>query len=279
MNYNFLIIGGDTRIASVAKILKEDGYNVKTFANEIKDSEIEEIEDIKDLKNSSKFNEYNIVISSIPLSKDGENVYCPNSSKKISIHELKEITKNRQLIAGKLDGKIDGYDALEDETLTILNTIPTAEGAIQVAMEETTYTISDLNVLVLGFGRVGKTLANKLKSLCSNVYVEARKPTDLAWINAYGYIGIDLQDLPNNLCKMDIIFNTVPEMILDKSKLILISKDALLVELASKPYGIDFEVAEKLGIKTKIASALPGKVAPDTAAKYIIEYIYRMLKI
>ena len=275
MNYNFLIIGGDTRIASLAKLLKRDGNNVKTYANEIKDFDIEELNTLEDAK--IECNKCDIIISSIPLTKDNINVYSPNSDKIISIQTLKEISKDKKIIAGKLDGLIEGYDALEDEALTILNTIPTAEGAIQVAMEETTYTLNNMNVLVLGFGRVGKLLSYKLKNLGANVYTEARKESDLAWIKAYGYTPIDLKDLNNYLCKMDAIFNTVPVKILDKSRLILISSDSLIVDLASYPYGVDFEAAKKLGIKTKIASALPGKVAPDTAAIYVKDYVYRVL--
>lgn len=275
MNYNFLIIGGDGRIASLAKLLKKDGNNVKTYANEIKDMDIEELETLEKVKEECEKSD--ILISSIPLSKDGINVYSPNSNKKITIQTLKEIAKDKKLIAGKFDGKLEGFDALEDEALTILNTIPTAEGAIQVAMEETTYTLNEMNVLVLGFGRVGKILSYKLKNLGANVYTEARKETDLAWIKAYGYKPIDLKDLNNSLCKIDVVFNTIPVKILDKSRLILMSSDALIVDLASYPYGVDFEVAKKLGIKTIIASALPGKVAPDTAAIYIKDYVYRVL--
>lgn len=275
MNYNFLIIGGDGRIASLAKILKKDGNSVKTYANKINEMDIEEIESLEELK--EECNKENILISSIPLSKDGINVYSPNSNKKITIESLKEISKNKKIIAGKLDGKIKGIDILENEALTILNTIPTAEGAIQLAMEETTYTLNEMNVLVLGFGRLGKILSYKLKNLGANVYTEARKETDLAWIKAYGYKPIDLSNLNNYLCKMDVVFNTIPVQILDKSKLILMSNDALIIDLASFPYGVDFTVAKKLGIKAIIASALPGKVAPDTAAIYIKNCIYKQL--
>ena len=74
---------------------------------------------------------------------------------------------------------------------------------------------------------------------------------------------------------MNIIFNTVPSLILDKSKLLLMSKNCLVIDLASKPYGVDFESAKKLGIKTIIYSGIPGKVAAKTSANYIKEYVYK----
>lgn len=296
MNYNFLIIGGDKRISILAKKLLKDGNKIYTFANEVENiTEIDKIEDIK------KYN-YDIVISSVPLSKDNKNVYTPLSNKKMSLEELKEISKGKKLIAGKIPqdfenmpslntiadkiesdkktqlNKIKCLDILNDEATTILNTIPTAEGAIQIAMEETDYTISDMNALVIGFGRVGKTLANMLDKLGLEVYCEARKDTDLAWIKAYGYNAIPLEKMKDNLCKMNIIFNTVPYQILDKSTLILLNRNTLIVDLASAPGGVDYDVAGKLGIKAILASALPGKVAPNTAAQYLKEFVYKVVR-
>ena len=294
MNYNFLIVGGDKRISILAKELLKDGNNVYTFANKVED--IEEIEKIADIKKYA----YDIVISSMPLTKDNKNVYTPLSDKKVSLEGLKEISAGKILIAGKIPSDFDEFqdkniilnnsessnnqkiqprikcfDILKDEVTTILNTIPTAEGAIQIAMEETDYTLSEMKVLVIGFGRVGKTLANILSKMGLDVYCEARKDTDLAWIKAYGYKPMPLEKMKNNLCKMDIIFNTVPFQILDKSTLILLNRNTLIIDLASAPGGVDYEVAKKLGIKAILASALPGKVAPNTAAEYLKDFVYK----
>ena len=298
MNYNFLIVGGDKRISFLAnKLLKDKNY-VCTFANKVEGiTEIDKIENIKDYK-------YDIVISSMPLTKDNINVYAPLSDKIVSLEELKEISKDKILIAGKIPknfehtennfiknsaeksklaidwaqntNKIKCFDLLQDEVTTILNTIPTAEGAIQVAMEETDFTLSGKKALVIGFGRVGKTLANMLDKFGMDVYCEARKEIDLAWIKAYGYHPVPLEKMKNSLCKMDIIFNTVPTQILDKSTLILLNKNTLIIDLASKPGGVDYEVAKKLGIKVILASALPGKVAPDTCSEYLQDFVYKV---
>lgn len=267
MNYNFLIIGGDKRIKALGNMIKNDGYKVKTYANKI--DEIEEFNSLEDIYKSN-YN-YDIVVSSVPLSKDNINVFTPLSDKKITIEELQKISKGKTLITGN--------EILQDEVFTILNTIPTAEGAIQIAMEETTYTLENSKVLVLGFGRVGKILCNRLNKLGLDVYCEARKETDLAWIKAYGYKEVPIEKLKENVCKMDIIFNTIPFKILDKNLLILMNNQTLIIDLASYPGGVDFDAAKKLGIKAILASALPGKVAPNTTAEYIKDYIYRKIKI
>ena len=145
-------------------------------------------------------------------------------------------------------------------------------------MKETDFTLSGKRALVIGFGRVGKTLANMLYKLGLDVYCEARKETDLAWIRAYGYKPVPLDEMKNNLCKMNIIFNTVPIQILDKSTLILLNKNTLIIDLASAPGGVDYKTAEKLGIKAIFASALPGKVAPETAAEYLQEFVYKAIR-
>lgn len=181
MNYNFFIIGGDKRLTRLGEKLKRDGNNVRTYGNII-----EKTEEVKFLK-KDMINGDEVIISSVPLSKDGINVYMPLSDKKLTIDELSEFTKDNTFIAGQLNNKIIGNDILADERYAILNTISTAEGAIQVAMEETTYELSNSKVMVLGFGKVGKTLCNKLERLGLDVYVMARKEIDLAWIEAYGY--------------------------------------------------------------------------------------------
>ena len=83
--------------------------------------------------------------------------------------------------------------------------------------------------------------------------------------------------MKNNLCKMDLIFNTVPFQILDKSTLILLNRNTLIIDLASAPGGVDYDIAKKLGIKAILASALPGKVAPNTAAEYLENFVYKVI--
>jgi dipicolinate synthase subunit A len=58
-------------------------------------------------------------------------------------------------------------------------------------------------------------------------------------------------------------------VILDRSKLELLNKEVLIIDLASKPGGVDRDAANDLRIKTIWALALPGKVAPQSAAQII----------
>ena len=145
-------------------------------------------------------------------------------------------------------------------------------------MENSPKTIHNSKCLVLGFGRIGKILAKMLHGIGAEVYCEARKQQDIAWIQVYGYEAIHLNEVNNYLGNFDFIFNTIPYLILDKSNLKLVKKECILIDLASKPGGIDFEEANRLHLKTDWALALPGEVAPKTAASYIYKIIKKHIK-
>ena len=314
MNYNFFIIGGDKRNLFLAKKLSKNGENVKIFGfDRIKDeffannnikkitnekellTELEkreiqakskglekgtiDISEEKTFDNNLERDKQNkkIIIGPIPYSTDGKTLYAPFCNKKLDINLLKD----KKIIAGKIPEEvadIKSIDILKNEYFTIRNTVPTAEGAIAKAIELTDINIDKANIMVLGFGRVGKTLCYKLKKLGANVYAEARKERDLAWIDVFGYNAIPLEKINENICKMDIIFNTIPELILDKSKLILMNEKTLIIDLASKPGGTDFESANKMGIKAILYSGIPGKIASEYEAELIKEVIYKEIK-
>lgn len=287
MIQNISIIGGDLRIVKLAELLAKDNFKIKTYAIEEAEelNKIQKIEKCKTLDETIENAE--IVIGPIPLSSNNIQINTPFSKKNITLEELAKKIKNKKFIAGNIkkefyeynkDNSSEIIDLLEKEELTILNTISTAEGAIQIAMEETIKTLHSSNILILGFGRVGKTLANMLKGIGANVYCEARKNEDLAWIKTYGYEPITLDNLNENLNKFDIIMNTIPSLILKEKEINCLKKDCLLIDLASSPGGIDIKEAKEKGIKTIWALALPGKVAPLTSAEFIRNTIYNILE-
>ena len=283
---NISVIGGDSRIVELVKILNENGNDVYLYG-------LEKSEKLKGFCHTSNLDEVmeksDFIITSIPLSKDGKYLNASYTDEKIIVVDIFKIAKNKKIITGNITNEIKKYikiennneiiDILKFEELTVLNSIPTAEGAIQIAMEKSLITLHNSKCLVLGFGRIGKILAKMLLGIGAQVYCEARKEQDIAWIKSYGYNAIHLNDLDNNLGNFDFIFNTIPYLILDKSRLSLIKSECLLIDLASKPGGIDFEEVEKLKLQTDWALALPGKVAPKTAAGYIYEIIKNIVKI
>lgn len=288
MSTNFAIVGGDLRIIKLANMLAKDGNMVYTYGLE-KADELKENSNIIFCDKLSKAigNDVEIVIGPIPFSSNGVNINAPFSNKEISIRELMHNLNAKILIAGSItpdvydmanDEYIEIIDIMKREELAVLNTISTAEGTIEIAISNTNKIIHGSNILILGFGRIGKVLARKLAGLSAKVTCAARKDEDLAWIKAYGHMATNINALSDNLSKYDIIVNTVPHMILTEERMKYVKDDCLLIDLASNPGGIDKKAAKNKNLKLIWALALPGKVAPVTTAEFIKDTIYNILK-
>ncbi|MDR2664833.1 MAG: dipicolinate synthase subunit DpsA, partial [Oscillospiraceae bacterium] len=179
-------------------------------------------------------------------------------------------------IAGSMG--IELIDYMEREELAVANAVATTEGALQLMMEETDVTLCRLRVLVIGFGRIGKLLCHRLRGLGAFVTASARNYADMAWIHAYGYEFADTERLDGQLGKYDAVVNTVPARVLGRSRLRELKRGCLCLDLASRPGGVDFAAAARLGIKSVWALGLPGEVAPVTAGAIIRDTIYNILK-
>ena len=285
MKKSIAVVGGDLRIVKLIEMLNADGYTVYTYGLENSEDvlNMESVEMCPTIKEAVASSE--VVVGPIPLSSDRKNISAPFGRNNIDLDEFVDAIKGKHLIAGninikeKLDANnIEFTDILKREEFVVLNAIATAEGTIQIAMEETQRTIHGTKTLIMGFGRVGKVLANMLHRIGSEVSCEARKNEDIAWIKAYGYKPVHLNDLNENLNKYDIIINTIPFQILDKERLGLLKDDVVIIDLASNPGGVDRRAAREKGVKVIWALSLPGKVAPLTSAEFIKEALYHVLK-
>jgi dipicolinate synthase subunit A len=277
------IIGGDLRIVKLVEMLEKEEYEVKTYALE----KAVEIEDTNTNSIAECVQDADIVLGPLPLSSNGQLVNTPFSDKKINVEDLINQIGGKTFIAGSIkpevyqmaeEKEITVLDILKREELSVLNAISTAEGAIQIAINETPKNVHGNNVLVLGFGRIGKILSKMLYGLGAHVSCEARKTTDLAWIKAYGYEAINLIELKQNLSRFDIIINTIPYIVLDRDMLQEVKHDALIIDLASNPGGVDKQAVKELGIKFNWALSLPGKVSPVTSAEFVKETLLNMFK-
>ena len=129
-----------------------------------------------------------------------------------------------------------------------------------------------------GYGRIGKILSKMLCGLGAHVSVEARKYADLAMIEGHGCEAMSLKELGHHVHEFDIIFNTVPAVLFDAELLKKVRKNTLIIDLASRPGGVDFEAAAKMGIKVIWALSLPGKVAPITSGAIIKDTIINVIR-
>lgn len=287
MKKSISVVGGDLRIINLVQMLVNDGYTVYSYGLELSEElcsldGVEMCPTLEEVVSAS-----DVVIGPIPVTSDRKNISTPFSKVKLPVEEFVNKFSSKNLISGTiaeeyrkvlLDKNVNYIDLQKREEFTVLNTIATAEGTIQIAMEETQRTIHGSNVLVMGFGRIGKVLAKMLDGIGAKIYCEARKNEDIAWIKAYGYEPIHLNNLNENLEKFDVIINTIPFQVLDEERLSLVKKDVVLIDVASNPGGIDRKAAREKELKLIWALSLPGKVAPLTSAEFIKETIYHVLK-
>lgn len=290
MHFNkYLVLGGDMRNLYLYKQLNNSSNKVKLFGFENIDVNDKLFQNVINSKGIAEALEnVEVIIGPIPCSISGNELNSPFLNDKINLDDIfDKMTSGQIFLAGRINkkiidmGKAKGIkviDILEEEQMAILNAIPTAEGAIQLAMENLKTTLHSSKILVTGYGRVGKALTNMLKGFGANIFVTFRNQKEYANIKTLNYTAVSYEKLSNILPTMDLIINTVPNVIFDKTNLKYINQDCFFIELASKPFGIDFEESKKEGLNVIWAPSLPGKVAPITAATYIMETVNNILK-
>ncbi len=159
------------------------------------------------------------------------------------------------------------------DEMAILNSIPTAEGAMMLAMQELPITLHGAAAFILGLGRTGFTLARILAGVGAGVTVIDRGAADRARAYAEGWPAFSFAELAAHIGAADVIFNTVPALVLTPAVLARTRAEVLIIDLASAPGGTDFAAATALQRRAMLAPGLPGKVAPRTAGR-ILARIY-----
>lgn len=180
----------------------------------------------------------------------------------------------RELCSNEGIGLIELFDR---DDVAIYNSIPTAEGAVMMAIQNTDITIHGSESMVLGFGRTGATLARTLQGMGAKVRVGVNKPEYYARAIEMGMNPFYTQELISHVSQVDLLFNTIPAMVVTAQVIANIPHRAIIIDLASKPGGTDFRYAEKRGVKAMLAPGLPGIVAPKTAGRIIADTLTRII--
>ena len=148
----------------------------------------------------------------------------------------------------------------------------TAEGAIALLRPEAE--LSGAHILLLGYGRIARLLARELQKAGALVTAAARSGEQRAWAEAESIEALPLDALSGALDRFDVIIGTIPAPVLTEPLLALVRKDALLLELASAPGGIDAAAAHERGLRYIRAPGLPAKYAPERAAVILRDAVY-----
>ncbi len=169
---------------------------------------------------------------------------------------------------------------MKDKDVIRKNAIPTVEGIIADLVVNTEITVNDSDVLVFGYGNIGKVLVKYLNMLGANVTVALLEESDKVVLDELGisnFYSNDISFLVDKVCSVDVIINTVPSTIIDSSLIKYINRDCYVLDVASHPHGIDREVLDEFFIKNKLYLGIPGKVAPKTSGKILSKKINEVM--
>lgn len=273
-NEKIMIIGGDCRFSYMTTILANEGYTVKRiYPGEYR---------------ADDFSDCSLFILPVPVSRDKININTPLAGENFYFRDFIRLLPENSIVAGGLwcnewkkmleERNIKVFDYYKQEELAVKNAIPTAEGVIGILVNSLPVTINGLNCAVTGYGKCGKELAGKLKKLGADITVVARSEKNLTEAENDLMEICEIKNFSKQCGNFDVIINTVPVKIIDETIISQIKKNTVIIEIASAPFGTDFDCASKYGITVIKAGSLPGRTAPETAGKIISDTILRFYR-
>ena len=189
-------------------------------------------------------------------------------------HILADLPEDVTIIGGNLQHPaLAGYrtiDLLTDSRYVAENAAITADCAIRIAGQNMPVVFKDCPTLIIGWGRIGKCLANQLQALGARVTVAARKESDRAILSALGFCAEDPANLGPNLMRYRVIFNTAPELVINENQGKYCQQDCVKIDLASR-LGI-------AGHGVIWARGLPSKDAPESSGMLMAKTVIRLLR-
>lgn len=277
--FDFAIVGGDKRTACMALVLAKKGYDVICFGT-MKYATNEKIYYTDTLQEA--ITKASVIVCGIPFEKKG-GLYFEEERFKTPLTELQRLLRKHHKIFGGVISEdfkrvcekrnIGCFDFMQEEALTIYNAVATAEGAILEALLHKDTQLHHSQVLVLGYGRCGKVLADKLKGLSGQVTVCSAQPQELAYAAAVGFQVLPLSEMPQRVECFEYVFNTIPATILTESCLKNMKEDSLIIDIASNRVGVDYEAANLLKREALYCPGLPGKYASLSCAERLVDFV------
>ncbi len=264
------IAGGDKRQVYLSEMLREKGYSVT-------------VQGFETLGIPNDIRKADITFLPVPCCSPDGFIKAPFSNNKMTIEEVAVQQGQSFYVLGKCDDRVKKslgseircFDLLADESFLIDNAVLSAEGAVCAYQNYKKLSLCGARCVVVGYGRIAKQLCSMLKAYTGDITATARKEKDLALIRAAHFGCEHTKDLKRAVCNADVVFNTVPYHVFGKEELSAIKQDAVLIELASPPYGCDMELAQNLGVDVRIEAGIPGRYFPKSAAQAMMRAFKR----
>lgn len=248
--YHFLILGEEPRQRYLAELLEANGHQVMVSEEYIPG--------------------YHDAVL-LPVSKTAQ--YLEKNAEKFQKGQIVYGCNFPSEMVGKCDRRgVHFVDYTKVEGMAYRNAIATAEGAVVEALQAGSVSLHGSRALVVGYGRCGEVLAEKLVNLKAQVTVMERKREKQSRAMAFGCQAVGFE-VGKYLSEFDYVFNTVPALVLGKPFLSAMKKDVVIIDIASRPGGVDFGYCRENGINAKLCLGLPGIYAPKSSAKILLEVI------
>lgn len=278
INRNIVIIGGDKRQKYLKAYLDSMGYDVASYGLFDWDDDAERLKSV--IKPES------VIVLPLPATRNDKTINMPFSKKETPIEcVLSFLGSENTVFGGIIKGEllsrlretdIKYYDYYDDDLIG-KNAVLTAFGTLKILLEHIDFVLPMGKIAVTGFGRVAKETVSLLNSLHCDVTVFARNPSQREDATIKGCRAFPITLLPELSKEFDIIINTVPSQIFGKKELANLKEDCKIIELASAPYGVDFNEARRNNTDVIKAFGLPGKYTPKTAGEIIGKRILNFL--
>ena len=271
----FAVFGGDDRSLRLIRLLRGDGHTVRHFG-------LERMLAGGETSAAAAAEGADCVILPLPAEKDGY-LNAPYAAEMLAADEaLRAVRPGTPVCAGKAGSAVKNacaqfslplHDYFLLESFTQRNAALTAQGTLALMAQR--HTLLGSRVLVSGFGRIGKRLAKLLTAAGAQITVAARSEKARAEAAALGCRIVPIESAAAR--GYEFVVNTVPSVIFGAAEIAAFG-NAVLIELASPPYGFDLAAAKAAGREVTVASGLPGKYAPEAAAAAVKDAIYEILE-
>ena len=262
----YAVVGGDMRFAHLVHMLNESGREAKAFLLEGAGEEEASIGEIS---------RCGAVISNWPVKQPLAKAEAPAEE------ILKQLAPGTVLLLcgpgfpERQRPDLQYVNLWEDERLLQENAWLTAEAAAAGAMQRRRRTLKDVRCGVIGYGRIGRALTEILLNLGADVRVFTGTAEKKAHIMESGADAVSLEEISAGISDRELIFSTPPAMVLDGEVLRHARRDALVIDLASPPYGVDMEAARELNLQAFREPGLPGRYCPLSAGRAIYHALLR----
>ncbi|MBQ8766837.1 MAG: hypothetical protein IJZ16_08525 [Clostridia bacterium] len=267
---NIIIIGGDKRQKYLKEYLESKGYNVASYG-------LFDWDDDSD-KLKGMIGEDSVIILPLPATRNDKTIVMPFSKREITIDRLMPMLSENNIVFGGIikgellsrlrETEIMFYDYYDNEFIE-KNAVLTAFGALKILLEHIDFALPLGKYAITGYGRVAREVASVLAKLSCDVTVFARSDFQRTDAILKGLKAQHIDDLSSQSHNFDVIINTVPDCVINENTIKNMNKNCKIMELASPPYGLDFETARKYSVDVIKAFSLPGKYTPKTAGEII----------